>query len=80
MESRHKRNDLLKKIIRTCPKCGSKDNTIAEYQDIPCMTCKKCGYDERDLYDIVPNERTSQKAKGEHTPYKTGGAKRTQKR
>lgn len=39
--------------------------------------CTECGYDERDEASIVPEERTSQKAKGEYTPYKTGGSRRT---
>ncbi len=79
MESSKNREDLLKSIIHTCPKCNSKKITVAEYQNIMCMVCKDCGYDERNLYDIVPEERTSQKAKAEHTPYKTGGAQRSQK-
>ena len=79
MQSAKNRENLLKSIIHTCPKCNSKNIKIEEYQNIMCMVCKKCDYDERDLYDIVPEERTSQKAKGEHTPYKTGGAQRVQK-
>jgi len=79
MEPSKNREDLLKSIIKICPKCSSKNISVVEYQDIMCMVCKKCGYDERDLYDLVPEERASQKAKGEHSLYKAGGAQRIQK-
>ena len=79
MEPSKNREDLLKSIIKTCPKCNSKNISVTEHQNIMCMACKKCGHDERDLYGLVHEERASQKTKEEHTPYKTGGTQRIQK-
>ena len=65
--------------MKTCQKCGSKKIVVEQYMGIPCIVCTSCGYDEASKYDLFPEEKTSQKAKGQFSPYKTGGAKRTTK-
>lgn len=62
-----------------CPKCGSTQTKKEPYMDIDVLICKSCSYDESALYDIYPEQKTSQKAKGQFSPYKTGGGKRTKK-
>ena len=62
---------------KTCPKCGSKEIEIEKYLDLECILCNSCGYDEASQYEIYPENKVSQKAKGRFTPYKTGGGKRT---
>ncbi len=64
---------------KTCPKCGSNNIDIERYMDIDCLVCKHCGYNETAQYEIYPEQKGSQKAKGRYTPYKTGGGKRTMK-
>ncbi len=60
----------MKKI---CPKCNSADVKIVRYMTINCLVCNRCGYDERNLYEVFPQEKKSQKAKGSYTVYKSGG-------
>lgn len=62
---------------KSCPKCDSTRIHSENYMDIDVLVCDTCGYDESSLYDIYPEQKTSQKAKGQFTPYKTGGGKRT---
>ena len=62
-----------------CPKCSSKDVEIIDYLGMKCIVCAKCGYDESADYDVFPDGRSSQKAKGRYSPYKTGGGHRTRK-
>ncbi|MEK6921868.1 MAG: hypothetical protein AABX82_08315 [Nanoarchaeota archaeon] len=64
-------------MTKLCPKCGSKETQSEAYMDITILKCKNCGYDESTLYEIYPEQKTSQKAKGQFSPYKTGGGKRT---
>ena len=64
--------------MKTCPKCGSEDINLIKYQGIECVVCKKCGYDEREEYDVYPEEKVSQKEKARYTPYKIGGGRRTE--
>jgi len=59
--------------MKTCPKCKSKKIKLVDYTGIKCILCKDCGYDEREIYEETPEERTSQKEKGRYTPYKKGG-------
>lgn len=61
---------------KKCPECYSKNVKIVKYMDVDCIICRDCDYDERLEYDIVPEERTNQKEKGNYTPYKTGGKNR----
>jgi len=63
---------------KKCPQCGSL-NIQAHKDDIEFITCKSCGYDELIEETFVEGQRTSQKAKGRYTPYKTGGKGRTRK-
>ena len=60
-----------------CPKCKSPNVRIEEYQGIDCIVCNDCDYDESQQYEVYPEHKTSQKAKGKFTPYKAGGNKRT---
>tara|TARA_Y100000310_G_scaffold336148_1_gene419963 strand:- start:9 stop:206 length:198 start_codon:yes stop_codon:yes gene_type:complete len=60
-----------------CPKCGSKEIKLVNYINIKALVCKSCQYDERNEFEPDSNQRTSQKAKGSYTPYKTGGSRRT---
>ncbi len=62
-----------------CPRCKSDNVRLVEYMGIQCMVCNDCGYDERQMYDINPGERSTQREKTRFTPYKTGGGKRTLK-
>ena len=56
--------------MRKCPKCGSEE---VKEDELGNLVCSDCGYDE----SIAGGERSSQKAKGEHSPYQAGGGKRT---
>ena len=64
------------KIKSKCPKCRSSNIKLISYMDIKCVVCKDCGFDESEKYDVYPEEKISQKAKGRYTPYKAGGFKR----
>lgn len=63
-----------------CPKCGSTNVESVSYLGIRCTLCKDCGFDERALYEVYPEEKSSAKQKGRFTPYKVGGARRIQTR
>ena len=41
------------------------------------VSMKNCGFDESKQYDVYPEGKKSQKAKGNYTPYKMGGFGRT---
>ena len=60
-----------------CPKCGSRNIKIQSYIGIKTIKCNSCGFDEGSIYDVYPEEKKSQKAKGEYTIYKKGGSQRT---
>lgn len=62
-----------------CPKCGSSKVKIYNYLSIKAIKCNSCGFDESSVYDVFPEQKTSQKAKGRYAPYKTGGKQRTRK-
>jgi uncharacterized Zn finger protein len=64
----------------TCPECGSLGARIVRYRGIDCVVCNSCGFDEREVVDVFPEQRVSQREKSRYTPYKKGGAFRTQKR
>jgi len=63
-----------------CPKCGSKKLTFQDYSGIKTIKCKNCGFDENSVYEVYPEQKTSQKAKGSYSVYKTGGSRRTIKK
>lgn len=63
-----------------CPQCKSAKIKMIDDNGVSFIQCLQCGYDELEDDDTFPETRTSQKAKGQYSPYKTGGSKRTQKR
>ncbi|MBW2996579.1 hypothetical protein KY332_04750 [Candidatus Woesearchaeota archaeon] len=63
--------------MKKCPKCGSTNTKTVEFMGAKVHFCKDCGYDERDELSVVPEQRTSQREKTRHSPYKAGGGKRT---
>ena len=63
-----------------CPKCGSKNIKNYNYLDIAAIKCSNCGFDESSVYEVFPEQKTSQKAKGKYAVYKTGGSRRTAKK
>lgn len=60
-----------------CPKCGSDKVKFIKYSGLLCLKCNNCGFDERDRFEVYPENKKSQKQKGRYSPYKTGGSKRT---
>ena len=66
--------------MKSCPKCGSKDIKLYNYLGIKALKCNNCGFDEGKIYEVYPEQKTSQKAKGKYTVYKTGGNQRTRKK
>ncbi len=63
-----------------CPKCGSASIKIYNYSGIKAAKCKSCGFDEGRIYEVYPEQRASQKAKGSYSVYKTGGSQRARKK
>ena len=63
--------------MRKCPKGGSYNVEPYLYQSVEVIKCNGCGFDEGSDYDLVPEEKTSQKAKGKYNKYKVGGSRRT---
>lgn len=55
-----------------CEKCKSTKVRPYKYGDVNCYECSNCGYDSCEEYEDLPEERTSQKAKGSYNPYKAG--------
>ena len=65
---------------KTCPKCNSQNIKLYNYLNIKTIKCNNCGFDESLLYEVYPEQKTSQKAKGKYTIYKKGGSLRTAKK
>ena len=63
-----------------CPKCGSDNVKIYNYLGVNAVNCSSCGFDESVVYEAVPEQKTSQKAKGRYNVYKTGGSRRAVKK
>ena len=63
-----------------CPKCGSADIKFYNYLGASTIKCSKCDFDESSVYEVYPEQKTSQKAKGKYSVYKTGGSRRTMKK
>ncbi|MBI2564639.1 hypothetical protein HYV79_01470 [Candidatus Woesearchaeota archaeon] len=61
--------------MKNCPNCGSHNVKEVAYRDVSCIVCIKCGYDERNEYELTENQKQSTKAKARYSPYKTGGPK-----
>lgn len=66
--------------MNKCPKCGSKNIKIYDYLGAKVVKCNNCSFDESNLYEVFPEEKKSQKAKGKYSIYKTGGSRRTIKK
>ena len=66
--------------MKKCPKCGSDNVKIYSYLGIKTLKCGSCGFDEAAVYEAVPEQNASQKAKGRFNVYKAGGSRRTAKR
>ncbi len=66
--------------MNKCPKCFSRDIKIANYLGVKTVKCRDCGWDETTVYEVYSQQKTSQKAKGRYSPYKTGGKQRTRKK
>ncbi|MFC1768868.1 hypothetical protein ACFLZX_03825 [Nanoarchaeota archaeon] len=64
-------------MIKCCPKCGSENVKFSVYDGAPIVTCSDCGYDESSDLEVYPEERSTQREKSKHSPYKKGGHKRT---
>jgi len=63
---------------KMCPVCGSKNIQLKEKSGFLYICCKDCEYDEEEDYDVASlGERSTQKGKTKHTPYKRGGGQRT---
>ncbi|MBI3034895.1 hypothetical protein HYY71_01100 [Candidatus Woesearchaeota archaeon] len=65
--------------MNKCQKCGSKNIRIYNYLGIKAVKCGDCGFDERNVYEVYPEEKKSQKAKGEYSVYKKGGSQRARR-
>ena len=66
--------------MKKCPKCGSYNIEPYLYQTAEVIKCNGCGYDEGGDLEQFPAEKTSQKAKGNYSVYKTGGSRRARKK
>ena len=66
--------------ISKCPKCGSFDVKSVKYLGVPVIKCSSCGFDESSVYEVYPEQKTSQKAKGKYNIYKQGGSLRARKK
>ncbi|PIN79045.1 hypothetical protein COV16_05180 [Candidatus Woesearchaeota archaeon CG10_big_fil_rev_8_21_14_0_10_34_8] len=60
-----------------CPKCGSNKAKKEDYLGKEIIICDECGYDESEKYEAFPEERSG-RFKSQHSPYKTGGSRRSQ--
>jgi len=65
--------------VNTCPQCHSENIKKVDHMGISCTVCNNCGYDEKNLYEVYPEQKTNQKEKGRYTPYKAGGRRRAEK-
>ena len=63
-----------------CTKFGSKNTKLVIYLGITTIKCSKCGFDESKVYEVYPEEKKSQKAKGRYAVYKMGGSLRARKK
>ena len=64
---------------KKCPKCSSSNTKMVGYLSIKTIKCNDCGFDECRQYEVYPEDKKNQKAKGRHTPYKAGGSGRAKK-
>lgn len=66
--------------MKKCSKCNSKNIKLYNYLGIKTIKCNNCGFDESSVYEVYPEQKTSQKAKGKYAIYKKGGSLRTRKK
>lgn len=59
-----------------CPKCKSENIEKVKISNTEGLVCNNCGYDET---TDAPEERTSQREKTHHSPYRKGGSLRSRK-
>ena len=75
-QGNRRENNLNSKIseflMKKCPKCGSTDVKFFKYLGISVIKCSNCGFDESSVYEVYPEQKTSQKAKGKYKVYKQG--------
>ena len=64
-------------IKNKCPQCKSDKIKIISYIGVKCIICRDCGFDESSQYEVFPEEKKSQRAKGRYNVYRVGGPKRT---
>ena len=66
--------------MKKCPKCGSFNIEPYMYQSVEVIKCIDCNFDGGSDYNIAPEQKISQKAKGKYSVYKAGGHRRTIKK
>ena len=66
--------------MNKCPKCSSIKIKFYKYLGIKTIKCNNCGFDESSMYEVYPEQKASQKAKGQYSVYKKGGSQRTIKK
>lgn len=66
--------------MEKCPKCSSVNVKFFNYLGIKMLKCDDCGFDEGAAYEVYPEQKTSQKAKGKYAVYKRGGSQRARKK
>ena len=67
-------------MAKPCPVCGSSNTVIKEENGLSYLVCKQCHFNEGEDWDeAYPEQRSNQREKGKHTPYKRGGGQRTRK-
>ncbi len=64
-----------------CPVCSSGNTEELAIKKSKFLICNECGYDEsEEILEVYPEQKTSQKGKLKHSPYKRGGSQRTIKK
>ena len=65
--------------MKKCQRCGSKNTEEYKYAGASVIKCDGCGFDEGNEFQQFADTKTSQKAKGNYSVYKSGGSRRTKK-
>jgi len=63
-------------MSKPCPRCGSDSTKLVNYMGVNCLLCLSCGYDERQAYDVYPDQKPTELGRN---PYKIGGPRRAMK-
>jgi len=64
---------------RICPRCGSESTKLVIYMGVDCLICLQCGYDEREVYSVYPDQKPTELGRKGY-PYKQGGHNRIMKK